>query len=193
MVTQSHEICLFELDDELERDRYFELQRSSQTFEIICDAWQLGRILQEMDNGPTQATLFDLETPHDAYYAEVTQYLGNYMWRIGDHFPTSDAGRWEMFERHHGMLPIHKGPGRFCRKGQEPKTNFLTENRERRNYTSLDYTHRPDTIEDPTGDTEGILTEWGEVGIADSCAQTLLKIQTLTNDMQKQLDENRMP
>lgn len=46
---------------------------------------------------------------------------------------------------------------------------------------------RLETAEDSEGETNGILVEWGEVRIADSCVQTLLKIRTLTNAMQKLL------
>ena len=42
-------------------------------------------------------------------------------------------------------------------------------------------------IEETAGEPNGIL-EWEEVRIADSCGQTLLKIQTLTSAMKKLLD-----
>ena len=60
--------------------------------------------------------------------------------------------------------------------------------RERVNYAALDYTQRLETIEDAKGETEGILPEWKEVRVADSCAQTLLKIHSLANVMRKLLD-----
>ena len=46
---------------------------------------------------------------------------------------------------------------------------------------------RLEIIEDAAGETNGILLEWEAVRIADSCAQTLLKIYPLTDPMQKLL------
>ena len=72
--------------------------------------------------------------------------------------------------------------------GEDMRRNCLTRNRERANYAALGYAQRLETIEDAAGETKGILVEWGAVRIADSCFQTLLKIQTPTNAMQKLLD-----
>ena len=78
------------------RKRYIEKQSSSQTFEIICGPAKLGRILTEMANGPTQATLCDLQMPAEAYYAEVITYMNNYLWQIEDfppHQSTPNSGK----------------------------------------------------------------------------------------------------
>ena len=84
-------LYIAELKDELERNRYLANRRSSQTFRIICDPWKFGGIMQEMKDGPSQATPCDLEIPNEAYYSEATQYLNNYIWKIEDRFPQSDA------------------------------------------------------------------------------------------------------
>ena len=44
---------------------------------------------------------------------------------------------------------------------------------------------RLDTVEDQSGETKGVLIEWKEVRVADNCAQTLLKIQTMTDAMRR--------
>ena len=77
-----------------------------------------------------------------------------------------------------GDLPYHRGG----------KRHFLTENRERANYASLDYTPRLEVIGGENEEVNGILIEWAEVRLEDDCAQTLLKIQILTNVMQRLLD-----
>ena len=142
-----------------------------------------------MADGPTQATLCDLDIPDESYYSEDILCLNNYMWRIEDHLPTSESELWKMFggkaEEYSRSIKIR---GDATSTGEELKRNFLTENGESSNYAALDYAQRPDTIEDPTGDTDGVIIEWEAVRISDSGAQTLLKIQTLTNDMQKLLD-----
>ena len=50
-----------------------------------------------------------------------------------------------------------------------------TRKRESENYAALDYAQRLGAVEDTAWETKGILVEWGEVRIADSFAQTLLK------------------
>ena len=61
-------------------------QRSSQTFKIIFGPGKLGRILTQMANAPTQATLCDPKMPTEAYYAAVITYMNNYLWQIEDFF-----------------------------------------------------------------------------------------------------------
>ena len=56
---------------------------------------------------------------------------------------------------------------------------------ERGNFSAVDHMQRLEIVEDAAGETQGILIEWGEVRISDSCVQTPLEIQTLTNAMQK--------
>ena len=66
-------------------------------------------------------------------------------------------------------------------------SNFLMEKRERANYPALDHKRKLDTIEDAAGEINGILIQCREVRISEIFAQTLLKIQTLTNAAQKLL------
>ena len=54
-------------------------------------------------------------------------------------------------------------------------------------YAALDYTQRLGAIERENGEVRGIFIEWGEIRMADDCAQTRLRIQTTTNDMQRLL------
>ena len=105
------------LKRERERKRYVEKQRSSRAFNILCDPSKLGRIMQEMANGPTQDTLIGMEMPTEDYYAAAVQYLDNYMWEIAGHLPASDAKLGGMFEgaprntsnpSRSGALPKHK-------------------------------------------------------------------------------------
>ena len=49
----------------------------------------------------------------------------------------------------------------------------------------MGYTQRLGAVEDAAGETKGILVEWEEVRIADSCAQTLLKVQTMSDAIRK--------
>ena len=58
--------------------------KEAHTFKIICGPGKLGRILTEMANEPTQATLCDLEMPDVAYYAAVITYVNNYICQIED-------------------------------------------------------------------------------------------------------------
>ena len=93
-------LAINELKGELERNRYVEKQRGSQTFKITCGPVKLGRILTEMANGPTQATLCDIEKQNDAYYAEVAQYVSRYRRQVADRLQASDSELWKMFGRH---------------------------------------------------------------------------------------------
>ena len=72
------EHAIAELTGELERNSYVEQQGNPQAFKIICDPAKLGRILQEMANEPTQATLCGAGKPNDAYYAEGARYVDIY-------------------------------------------------------------------------------------------------------------------
>ena len=73
-------------------------------------------------------------------------------------------------------------------QGKELRRHFLTERRGRTNNAALDYTMRLDATESENGEVNGILVEWKDVRMADDCAHTPIKIQTLTNDMQNLLD-----
>ena len=72
--------------------------------------------------------------------------------------------------------------------GKELKRNSPMIKWERENYSFLDHMRRLEIIGDATGETKGILIEWEEVRIADICFQTMLRIQTTTDAMQKVLD-----
>ena len=56
-------LAISELKDEPERNRYVEKEEARETCKIIRNAEKIGRIIQEMANVPTQATLCDLEIP----------------------------------------------------------------------------------------------------------------------------------
>ena len=59
-------------------------------------------------------------------------------------------------------------------------------NREKRkNYAAPDYARGIRLLRNEQGGKKGILIEWGEVGIADSSVQTLLKIQAMGSKTQK--------
>ena len=109
------------------------------------------------------------------------------MWKVEDSLPISDAKRLGMFEwRNAEHFQAVKLRGSAISQGG--KRHFLTENRERANYASLDYTPRLEVIGGENEEVNGILIEWAEVRLEDDCAQTLLKIQILTNVMQRLLD-----
>ena len=55
--------------------------KEAHTFKIICGPGKLGRILTEMANEPTQATLCDLKMPSKIYYEAFTQYMNSYIWK----------------------------------------------------------------------------------------------------------------
>ena len=68
--------------------------------------------------------------PNDAYYAEVAQYLNNYIWRIADRLPTSDGKLWESFEGRTADYPDAakiRGPSTSTGKGI--KRNCIPGNR----------------------------------------------------------------
>ena len=64
---------------------------------------------------------------------------------------------------------------------EELSRHFLTDKRGRINYAVHEYMQRLQRIGSETGDIKGVLIEWEEVRISDDWAQTLLKIQILTN------------
>ena len=72
--------AIAELKGELERDRYVEKPRSSQTFKIIFDDAKLRTILQETANVPTRETLRDMGKPHESYYACSIRRMDSYLW-----------------------------------------------------------------------------------------------------------------
>ena len=139
-----------------------------------------------MANAPTQATPCDLEIPNEPYYAVVTQYVGNYMWEIADRLPALGSELWKMFEgRAAEYFQAVEMRGSAIAIGKELKRHFLTGKRGRERYAAPCYIQRLETIEDASGDTSGIFIEWEQVRKADICVHTLLKIQALTNPMQK--------
>ena len=72
-------LAISERRDELERARYIGKQRISQTRGAIFGPEKVGRITQDMANGPTQATLRGLEKPINAWNIAVIQYINNYL------------------------------------------------------------------------------------------------------------------
>ena len=82
-----------------------------------------------MENRHTQSTLFYLEMPIEAYYAEVSAYMENYIWQIEDFFPASDAELWKMMRcRTAEYSQSVKSRGDAASTGKEPRRNFLMEN-----------------------------------------------------------------
>ena len=81
-----------------------------------------------MASEPAQATLCDLEMPHEAYYAAVITYVNNYLYRIEDFSPASDAKLWEIMSRHTvEYFQSIKIRGTAISTGQEPKRNSSME------------------------------------------------------------------
>ena len=109
---------------------------------------------------------------------------GGYLWEIEDRSPKSDAELWKMMgdqtaEYYHAIEIRDSATS----TGEALKWSFRAENRERANYSALDYMQRFDAIEDQNGENAGVLIEWGEVRVSDNCSQTLMQIQTLANSM----------
>ena len=120
-------VAIAEEKDVLERNRYIEKQRRSQTFKIICGPAKLGRILTGMENEPSRATLRDLQIPTEAYYAAVIAYMYNYIWQIEDFPPSIDAKLWEMMSgRAAEYFQAVEIRGNAISTGGELKENFLT-------------------------------------------------------------------
>ena len=74
--------------------------------------------------------------------------------------------------------------------GNELKRNPPIGSMEKTNYAVANYIQRLVLLDNEKGDTKGIRTEWEEVRIGDHFLQTLLKIQTLTNDIQAAAGKN---
>ena len=89
---------------------------------------------------------------------------------------------------HRGILPIHQDQGNCHIHRARTEKKLLHGRRVGQKYAALNYMQRLEIIEDSAGKTEGVLVEWEEFRIADSCDQALLKIQTLTDGIQKLLD-----
>ena len=86
-----------ELKGGLERNRYVEKQRISQTFKIICDPGKMNKIFQDIVSETTRKTIYGMG---EIYYGEIAQYVNIYIWKIEDRIPKSDAEIWTMFRRH---------------------------------------------------------------------------------------------
>ena len=81
-----------------------------------------------MANRPNQAALFDLQMPREVYYAEVTTYVNNYLWKIED-FPEIDARLWQMMSFHAAeYFQAVKIRDDAISTGKELQRNFLMEN-----------------------------------------------------------------
>ena len=74
--------------------------------------------------------------------------------------------------------------------GNELKRIPLIGSKKNANYAVLNYMQRLVLLDNEKGDTKGMLLEWEEVRIGDHCLQTLLKLQTLTNDIQAAAEGN---
>ena len=77
--------------------------------------------------------------------------------------------------------------------GEELGRNFPMGKREKTNYAVLDFTRRMQLLGNGKGYADGILIEWKVVGIADNCAQPLLRIQALTNTIRQVAEGNSTP
>ena len=75
--------------------------------------------------------------------------------------------------------------------GNELKRNFPGWKHEAANYAVLNYIQRLQLLGTEKGNTQGILIEWEEVRIGDHCLKTLLKVQSLANDIQS-AEEGRL-
>ena len=118
------------------------------------------KILREMANVPTQATLIDLEIQIGAWRSAVVQYINNYLWAIEGQFPAIDANLWGTFEGETmEYFQAFNIRGDAVPKGGERKRHCLTDNRGESNYSFLDYAQRLKTIESESGDANGILVE----------------------------------
>ena len=148
-----------------------------------------------MANGPAQSTRCDPQMPREADCAAVTPYMRNYLWKIEDFSPAIDAALWKMMRcRTMEYFQSVNIRDNAISAGKELRRNFRMGKRERAKYAALDYMRRNGPIADTAGRPNGILVEWEEVRIADSCAQTLL---INTNPEQRHAKtarrKNRMP
>ena len=61
--------------DTIERNRYIEKQRSSQTIKIICDPAILKKIFNDLAHESAKDVLFDMYRHEGTYYGTIIQYL----------------------------------------------------------------------------------------------------------------------
>ena len=101
--------------------------------------------------------------PNESYYAAVIRYVSNYLCKIGDRFPKSDAKLWKMMDgRTVEYSQAVKIRDNATSPGKELKRNPRMGNRERENYAAADYKQILGTIAYANGETKGVLIEWGK-------------------------------
>ena len=97
-----------------------------------------------------------------AYYAAVIQYMGNYIWKIEDHFPQIDSKLWKTTGGHAAeyfqAVNIRDSAAEI---GKELTRIPPDGEPERSNYAAQDYMQRLDAIEDANGETKGVLIDPG--------------------------------
>ena len=112
--------------------------------------------------------------------------MNQYLWELEDFHPGKDTEIWDMFQGHPAeYIEAIRIRDAAISVGEELKRNPLIGKREIANYDLMDCIRRAQRIDNEKGDVEGIRIEWQEVGIADNCVQTLLRIQSLANTTQQ--------
>ena len=124
-------------------------------------------------------------------YGIIIQYINRFLWKIADYLPSGYKKIWGMFRGHPiEYLAAIRIRDSAATVGNELKRNSPIGSNENANYAGLNYIRRLVLLDNEKGDTKGILTEWKEVRIGDHCLLTLLKLQTLTNDIQAAAEGN---
>ena len=96
----------------------------------------------------------------------------------------------EMFQEHPlGYFAAIRIRDASISVGNELKRDLILGAQGNTNFAVVDYTQRLQLMGNEKGEIKGILTEWGEVRIGDHRLQTLLMIQTLTNNIQSAAEE----
>ena len=73
--------------DALERNRYIEKQRSSQTIMIIGDPRKMNQIYRDILRDATQELLYEMGREDEMYYGTAIHHLGRYIWKLADYLP----------------------------------------------------------------------------------------------------------
>ena len=82
--------------DTLDRNRYIEKKRSSQTIKIICDPAILKKIFNDLAQESAKEVLFDMYRHEETYYGTIIQYMNQYMWKLEDIQPMEDGKTWDL-------------------------------------------------------------------------------------------------